>query len=45
MSEWNWESAPTVIYNLVDVVSKGGNYLLNVGPDEKGNFSEESVRI
>lgn len=45
VSDWDWKSAPTVIYNLVDVVSKGGNYLLNIGPDEKGNFPEESVRI
>ena len=45
VSDWNWKSAPTVIYNLVDVVSKGGNYLLNVGPDEKGNFPTEAVRI
>ena len=45
VSDWNWKSAPTVIYNLVDVVSKGGNYLLNIGPDEKGNFPGEAVRI
>lgn len=45
VSDRNWKSVSTVIYNLVDVVSKGGNYLLNIGPDEKGNFPEESVRI
>ncbi len=45
VSDWNWKSAPKVIYNLVDVVSKGGNYLLNIGPDEKGNFPGEAVRI
>lgn len=23
--------------NLIDIASKGGNYLLNIGPDSKGN--------
>ena len=31
-----WKPATTVIRNLVDIVSKGGNYLLNVGPTGKG---------
>ena len=31
-----WKPAPTVIHNLVDIISKGGNYLLNVGPTGKG---------
>jgi alpha-L-fucosidase len=29
---------------LVDIVSKGGNYLLNVGPDPKGNFHPVAVQ-
>ncbi len=32
----NWKSAAVVVFNLVDVVSKGGNYLLNVGPTAEG---------
>ena len=32
----NWKPAPVVIQNLVDIVSKGGNYLLNVGPTGAG---------
>jgi len=31
-----WKPADTVIRNLVDIVSKGGNYLLNVGPTGDG---------
>jgi alpha-L-fucosidase len=31
-----FKSAATLIRNLVDVASKGGNYLLNVGPDANG---------
>jgi alpha-L-fucosidase len=32
----NWKSAATLIRNLCDIASKGGNYLLNVGPDSTG---------
>ena len=35
----------TVVRKLVECVSKGGNMLLNVGPDAKGNIPEESVAI
>ncbi len=31
-----WKSTKTLVRNLVDIVSKGGNYLLNVGPDSSG---------
>lgn len=34
----NWKSAATLIRNLVDIASKGGNYLLNVGPTAEGEF-------
>ena len=33
-----------LIQNLVDIVSKGGNYLLNVGPKGDGSIPEESVK-
>jgi alpha-L-fucosidase len=39
----NWKSTATLIRNLIDVASKGGNYLLNVGPKADGTFPEESV--
>jgi alpha-L-fucosidase len=32
----NWKSAQTLIRNLCDIASKGGNYLLNVGPTSEG---------
>lgn len=38
-----WKSSETLIRNLVDIVSKGGNYLLNVGPKPDGSFPEESI--
>jgi len=41
----NWKEAPVVIRNLADIASKGGNYLLNVGPTAEGTFSPDAVRI
>jgi alpha-L-fucosidase len=38
-----WKSTETLIRNLVDIASKGGNYLLNVGPKEDGTFPQESI--
>jgi alpha-L-fucosidase len=39
----NWKSTETLIRNLVDIASKGGNYLLNVGPTSEGLIPEPSV--
>jgi len=44
-SDTNWKSASTLIRNLCDIASKGGNYLLNVGPKADGSFPEASVRL
>jgi alpha-L-fucosidase len=32
----DWKSTGTLIRNLCDIASKGGNYLLNVGPTSEG---------
>jgi len=32
----DWKSPGDVLFKLVDIVSKGGNYLLNVGPTAEG---------
>ncbi len=32
----NFKSTETLLRNLIDISSKGGNYLLNIGPDSKG---------
>jgi alpha-L-fucosidase len=39
----NWKSVDDITFKLVDIVSKGGNYLLNVGPTAEGVIPEESV--
>ena len=41
----NWKSPGTLIRNLVDIASKGGNYLLNVGPTAEGEFPQASISI
>lgn len=41
----NWKNADTVVDNLVICASKGGNYLLNIGPDEEGEVPEKSAEI
>ncbi|MBC9798199.1 alpha-L-fucosidase [Sinomicrobium weinanense] len=42
-SDTDWKSAETLIRNLVDIASKGGNYLLNIGPKPDGTFPVASV--
>jgi alpha-L-fucosidase len=39
----NWKSTETILRNLVDIASKGGNYLLNVGPTSEGLIPGPSV--
>jgi alpha-L-fucosidase len=39
----NWKSAETLVRNLIDSASKGGNYLLNVGPTADGEIPAPSV--
>jgi len=38
-----WKSTEVLIRNLCDIASKGGNYLLNVGPEPDGTFPPESI--
>ena len=38
-----WKPASMLIRKLVECVSKGGNMLLNIGPDARGNYPEEAV--
>jgi alpha-L-fucosidase len=42
-SDTKWKSTETLIRNLADIASKGGNYLLNIGPKPDGTFPEESI--
>ena len=42
-SDKNWKSVETIIRNLINIASKGGNYLLNVGPTPEGEFPPQSI--
>lgn len=44
-SDKKWKSDLKLIQSFVDIVSKGGNFLLNVGPDGTGLFPQESIDI
>jgi alpha-L-fucosidase len=39
----DWKSTETLIRNVIDTASKGGNYLLNVGPTADGLIPAPSV--
>jgi alpha-L-fucosidase len=41
----DWKSAGDVTFKLVDIVSKGGNYLLNVGPMADGVIPQPSQDV
>ncbi len=39
----NFKSTEVLIHNLCDIASKGGNYLLNIGPKGDGTWPQESI--
>lgn len=39
----NWKTSTTLVRNLIDCASKGGNYLLNIGPTAEGVFPDTSI--
>jgi alpha-L-fucosidase len=39
----NWKSTETLVQYLTDIASKGGNFLLNVGPTPEGNIPAPSI--
>ncbi|MGV8095842.1 MAG: alpha-L-fucosidase [Mangrovibacterium sp.] len=42
-NDQNWKSTKELIHSLIDIVSKGGNFLLNVGPTAEGLFPDSCV--
>ncbi|MCS3801381.1 alpha-L-fucosidase [Niastella sp. OAS944] len=42
-NDHEWKSAEVMVRNLVDIASKGGNYLMNVGPKDDGTIPAESI--
>lgn len=43
IKDQNWKTPEMLIRNLIDIASKGGNYLLNVGPTSEGLIPDSSV--
>ena len=41
----NFKSSDTLIYSLVEIISRGGNFLLDVGPQPDGRIQEEFVEL
>jgi len=41
--EESWKSTEQILRMLIDTVSKGGNFLLNVGPNARGELDERAV--
>ena len=39
----SWKSSKVLIQKLVDIVSRGGNFLLNVGPMADGTIPQKSI--
>ncbi|MCH7225903.1 alpha-L-fucosidase [Haloferula sp. A504] len=39
----DWKSPEEILWMLVDITSKGGNFLFNIGPDGMGNIPAPSV--
>lgn len=43
LDDRTWKPVETLVQSLVDIASKGGNYLLSVGPTAAGEFPAASV--
>lgn len=44
-NDQNWKDPADLIAKLADIASKGGNYLLNVGPTAEGAIPEAAQRV
>jgi len=42
-ADTDWKSSKELVRNLIDIASKGGNYLLNIGPRSDGTFPDQAV--
>lgn len=45
VNDHQWKSSTELIHKLGDIVSKGGNFLLNVGPTSQGEIPAKSLAL
>jgi len=45
VNDTDWENSEIVYNKLKDINNKGGNLLLNIGPDGNGNIPQKSIEI
>lgn len=45
IADTNWKQPQEIYEKLKDINAKGGNLLLNIGPDGNGNVPAESVKV
>src|SRR5262249_49491944 len=43
-ADTHWKSTEDLLRKLADIASKGGNFLLNIGPRSDGTFPPEAVQ-
>ena len=43
-NDQKWKSSEDLVRKLIDIASKGGNFLLNVGPTSEGVFPDASIQ-
>jgi alpha-L-fucosidase len=41
--DWEYMNASTIVYSLVDMISKNGNFLLNIGPRSDGTIIQQAA--
>ena len=44
-NDLNWKTLRQILHNLSDISSKGGNFLLNVGPTAEGEIPPQSIEL
>jgi alpha-L-fucosidase len=42
-NDQKWKSTEDLIHKLADIASKGGNFLLNIGPTSEGVFPQQAI--